>query len=88
MIAIVAVTAFGIPFISFSTFGTRGIIEGFGVPFILWLCMFISLAFFLGLQIACVVSLMHNKCMCIGYLDYPHLDEVLFFMHEGFNKLI
>jgi hypothetical protein len=88
MITMVGVTTFGIPFLSFSTFRARGIIKQFGVPFLLWICMHLSLAFFLGLWIACTSSLMHKNCMCIGSLDYPHLDELLFITREGFNKMI
>jgi hypothetical protein len=88
MIITISVTIFGCPFLSFSTFGARGIIEGFGVPFLVWLGMRLSLAFLLGILIACVIYFMHIKFMCIGFLDYPYFDELILIMREGFNKMI
>ena len=77
----VATTTFRLPFLYLSTFGSRGIVEGFGIAFLLVFRMCLALSFLLGLQIECVVSLMHNKCMNIGTLDCPYFDELIFLMH-------
>jgi hypothetical protein len=50
MVPAIAITTL-LPLLVFSTFGTKGIIEGFGVPFLLWICMCLFFAFPFGFRI-------------------------------------
>ena len=73
-------------FLQFFTFGSKGIIEGFGVPFLLWICMCLSFVFRSLFWV--MTPIIHNKNMCLGALDFSHTDELVFFLRQRFNKSI
>ena len=87
MESFLAVCAF-LHFLPFFTFGSRGIIEGFGVPFLLWICMCLSFVFGFKSLFWVMIAIMHSKSMCLGALDFSHTDELVLFLRQRFNKSI
>ena len=77
-----------VPFLPFFTFGSGGIIEGFGVPFLIWICMCLSFVFGFRYLFRVMTTIMHNKSMCLGALYFSHTDELVLFLRQRFNKSI
>ena len=75
-------------FLPFFTFGSWGIIEGFGVPFLLWIFMCLSFIFGFRSMFWVMTAKMHSKNMCLGALDFSHTDELVLFLSQRFNKSI
>jgi hypothetical protein len=77
-------------FLSFSSifsFGSRGIDEGFCVPFLLHMCMIFSLIFMFRFLIF-VASIMHSDFMGPWAFDWAHVDELGFLLYQGFDKVL
>ena len=77
-----------LPFLPFLTFGSGGIVEGFGVPFLLWICMCLSFVFGFRSLFWVMIAIMHDKSMRLGALDFSHIDELVLFLRQRFNKSI
>jgi hypothetical protein len=63
------------PFSSLFPFGSRGVREGFCVPFLLRMCMRFSFIFISSFMIF-VASILHNECMFPWASDCAHVDEI------------
>ena len=77
-----------LPFLPLFTFGFRGIIERFSVPFLLCICMCLSFVFEIRSLFLVMTAIMHNKSMFLGALDFSHTDDLVLFMRQRFNKSI
>ena len=87
MDSLVVVCAF-LSFSSLFSFGSRGISEGFCVPFLLRMCMRFSFIFIFRFIIF-VSVIMHSECMCPWAFDCaPHVDELGFLFCQGFDKFL
>jgi hypothetical protein len=86
MESFVTVCAF-LSFSSLFSFGSRGISEGFCVPFLLCMCMRFPLIFIFRFLIF-VVFIMHSKCMCPWAFDCAHVDELGLLLRQGFDKVL
>jgi hypothetical protein len=76
-----------LPFSSLSTFGSRGIGEGFCVPFLLQICMSFHFVFIFIFMIL-MVAILHNKFMCLWAFDFAYVDELGFLLYQGFEKFL
>jgi hypothetical protein len=86
MESFVTVRAF-LPFSSISSFGSRGICEGFCVPFLLRMCK--SFPFFFIFRFFILMALiLHSKCMHLWAFDFFHVDEIGLLLCQGFDKLL
>jgi hypothetical protein len=72
-------------FSSLSPFGSRGIGEGFCVPFLFWMCM-IFIFFFIFRFMILVASILHSKYMPIWAFDFSHVHELGLLSCQGFDK--
>jgi hypothetical protein len=86
MESFVTVRAF-LPFSSIFPFGSRGIGEGFCVPFLLWMCMSFPFVFIFRFLIF-VAAIMHNECMCPWAFDCYHDDELGLLLCQRFDKVL
>jgi hypothetical protein len=82
----VTVRAF-LPFSSLFPFGSRGIGEGFCVPFLLRMCMRFPFIFIFIFMIF-LASIMHSECMHPWAFDCAHVDELGFLLCQGFDKVL
>jgi hypothetical protein len=80
----VTVRAF-LPFSPLFPFESRGIGEGFFVPFLLRMCMIIFFLFIFRFLIF-LVSIFHSECMFPWAFDCAHFDELGFLLCHGFDK--
>ena len=74
MESFVRVRAF-LPFSSLFPFGSKGIGEGFCVPFLLRMWMSFLFIFIFGFMIF-LASIMHSECMFPWAFDCAHVDEL------------
>jgi hypothetical protein len=76
-----------LPFSSLFPFGSRGIGEGFCVPFLLQMCMRFPFVFLFRFLIF-LASILDNECMCPWAFDYAHVDELGFLLCQRFDKVL
>jgi hypothetical protein len=74
-----------LPFSSLFPFGSRGIGEGFCVPLLLRMCMRFPFIFIFMIFVA---SILHSECMCLWAFDCAHVDELVFLLCQGFDKVL
>jgi hypothetical protein len=86
MESFVTIRAF-LPFSSLFPLGSRGIGEGFFVPFLLQMCMSFQFVFIFRFLIF-VASIMHSECMRPWAFDCAHVDELGLLLCQGFDKVI
>jgi hypothetical protein len=84
MESFVTIRAF-LPFSSLSPLGSRGIGEGFGVPFLLRMCMSFLFIFIFRFLIF-VAAIMNSECMRPWAFDCAHVDELGLLLCQGFDK--
>jgi hypothetical protein len=82
----VTVRAF-LPFSSLFPFGSRGIGEGFCVPFLLQMCMRFPFVFIFLFMIF-MAAILHNECTCLWAFYFSHVDEVGLVLCQGFDKFL
>ena len=76
-----------LPFSSLSTFGSRGIGEGFWVPSLLQMGMSFPFVFIFRFLIL-MASIFHSKCIHLWAFDFSHVDELGFLLCQGFDKFL
>lgn len=83
-----------VSFLLFLISRARGIIEGLGVPFLLWMGMHFSLVFLLLIfliwirsVIFIVAAIIHSKCMRFWRFDFPHSNEFILLKGKGLHEI-
>jgi hypothetical protein len=75
-----------LPFSSLSTFGPRGIIEGFLVPFLIWICMYFLFVFVFIFLLLMTSIIFHSKCMHLWGFVFSHIDELVLLLCQRLDK--
>jgi hypothetical protein len=73
-------------FLPFSTFGSRGVIEGFGVSFLLLFSTRLLFAFIFGFMMLRTTAIVCRKYIRFGVFYYTHLDEFVLLLNQVLNE--